>query len=150
MDGAIHATQAQESFAMTVRHLLKLLGAAVLYMVVNVGVSVLYVAIYASLINPGQPPEFYTEYARVASPYSTIFAGMPLLFLWCWWLSRRWTLPFARRSVVGIWIIYVVMDLTITISAGMTGRLAVFTTISLVTKLIAALLGAQVGAKGEA
>ena len=128
-------------------HLLKLFGATLLYLVVNVGVSILYIAFYSAVINPGHPAEFYQEYAKVASPYSSIIAGMPLMFSLCWWLSRKWTPSFARNSVILIWIFYVIIDLTIVFASGMTSRLAVFVSISLLTKLLAALLGARVGAK---
>ena len=69
---------------MKVSHVLKLIGATILYLVVNVGISFLYVAFYAFVINPGQPPEFYQEYAAIAAPYSSIIAGMPLMFFLCW------------------------------------------------------------------
>lgn len=130
-------------------HLLKLFGATVLYLIVNVGVSILYVALYSTVINPGQTPEFYQDYAQQAAPYSSIIAGMPLMFLMCWWLSRKWAPDFARKSVIVIWIMYVIIDLTVVLASGMTGRLAVFVSISLATKLLAALAGAAVGSKGN-
>ncbi len=134
---------------MKATHILKLIGAALLYLVINVGFSFLYIAFYSYVINPGHPPEFYQEYANVAAPYSSIFAGIPLMFLMCWWLSRKWTPEFARKSVVGIWVIYVIIDLSVLFASGMTSRLAVLASISLVTKLVAALLGARVGARSE-
>ncbi|NND70791.1 MAG: hypothetical protein HKN43_04370 [Rhodothermales bacterium] len=130
---------------MTWRHILKLLGLAVLYMIVNVGASILLVAVYAYAINPGQTPEFYQQFAEASAPYSTIFVGAPLIFGLGWWIARRWPDDLATKSAIGIWVIYAVMDLAITGSVGMTRRLAIFTAISLVTKFVAILLGARVG-----
>lgn len=130
---------------MNVRHFLKLIGATLIYLVTNVAISILYVAFYAYVINPGHPPVFYEQYANVAAPYSSIFAGMPLMFLMCWWLSRRWTPDLALKSVLVIWIIYVIIDLSVLFASGMTTRLAIFSSISLATKLIAAVLGARKG-----
>ena len=130
---------------MNTTYLLKLTGLALLFMIINVGVSFLVVAFYAYLINPGHPPEFYQEFATVYAPYSSIFAGMPLLFLICWWFTRGKTLKNARKAALGIWLIYTVIDLSIVFSAGMTQRLAVLVAISTVTKLLAAWVGASVG-----
>ena len=132
---------------MKATHIFKLIGAALLYLVVNVGVSFLYIAFYSYVINPGHPAEFYQEYAKVASPYSSIFAGMLLMFLMCRWLSRKWTPEFARNSVLVLWFVYVIIDLAVLFTSGMTSRLAVLASISLITKLIAALFGARVGSR---
>jgi len=133
---------------MTFGHILKLVGAALLFLVVNVGVSILWVAFYAYVINPGHPDEFYQEYAMFVAPYSSILAGMPLMFIMCWWLSSHWGPDLAFKSVLGIWIIYVIIDLSVLVAAGMTSRLAILSAISLVTKLLAALLGAKIGSQG--
>ena len=117
--------------------ILKIIGAALLFLVVNVAVSIVWVAVYAYLINPGHPSAFYDEYAQVAAPYSSIVAGMPLMFVLCWWLGRTWNLV----SILGIWIVYVIIDLSVLFASGMTSRLAGFATVSLITKLIAAVLG---------
>lgn len=131
------------------RHMLKLIGAAIVYLVVNVGISILYIAFYAYIINPGHPPAFYQAYAVTVAPYSSIVAGMPLMFFMCWWLTRPWTPGFARKSVLGIWTVYAVIDLSVLFGAGMTARLALLSGISLATKLIAAVGGATVGAAAD-
>ena len=134
---------------MNTTYLLKLTGLALLFMVINVGVSILVVAFYAYLINPGHPPEFYEEFATVYAPYSSIFAGMPLLFLICWWFTWGQTWAFARQSALGIWLIYTVIDLSVVFASGMTQRLAVLVAISTVTKFLAAWFGARMGAKSQ-
>ena len=82
------------------------------------------------------------------APYSSILAGMPLMFIMCWWLSSHWGPDLAFKSVLGIWIIYVIIDLSVLVAAGMTSRLAILSAISLVTKLLAALSGAKIGSQG--
>ena len=107
---------------MTIGHILKLIGAAILYLVVNVIISIIWVAIYSHLINPDHSHEFYKEYAKFSAPYSSVFAGMPLMFFMCWWLSGYWTPDLALKSVLGIWIIYVIIDLSVLFASGMTLR----------------------------
>ncbi len=130
-------------------HLLKLTGLALLFMVINVGVSILVVAFYAYWVNPGHPPEFYEQFASTYAPYSSIFAGMPLLFLITWWFTRGRALNHALQSATGIWLIYTIIDLVVVFTSGMTSRLAVFVVISTLAKLLAAWLGARAGAANQ-
>lgn len=116
-----------------------------MYLIVNVLVSIVVVAVYAYFIDPGHPSEFYEEFAKFSAPYSSVFAGMPLMFVWCWWLSRKWDL----KSIIAIWIVYAIIDITVLSISGWTARLAVFAAVSLLTKLAAAVLGARVGAPKE-
>ena len=124
---------------MKISHLTKIIAAAVGYLVVNVLISVAVVAFYAYFVNPGHPNHLYEEFARQSAPYSSIFAGMPLMFALCRWLGKKWDF----RSIVGIWIVYMIIDLTVLFLSGMTVRLAIFAAISLATKLAAAVLGAR-------
>lgn len=145
MDRTVSSIEIEGGINMKPTHILKLIGATLIYLVVNVGASFLYVAFYSYVINPGHPAEFYQEYAQVASPYSSIFAGMPIMFFMCWRLSRKWKPDFGRNSVLVIWVTYVIIDLTVLSVSGMMGRLAILSSISLFTKLIAALWGAKIG-----
>ncbi len=126
-------------------HILKIIGAAIVFLIVNVLASVLVVAVYAYLIAPGQPSGFYEEFAEFSAPYSSVFAGMPLMFAWCWWLASKWNF----KSIVGIWIVYAIIDITILSISGWTARLALFSSVSLLTKLAAAVLGAKLGARNK-
>lgn len=135
---------------MNATHVMKLAGIAVLFLVINVAISYLMVAVYSHLINPGQTQAFYESFAQKYAPYSSIIAGMPVLFFMVWRFCRRYNLQLARHSALGIWGIYSLIDLTIVFAAGVAGKLAVLVAISTITKLAAAWLGASMGVRNEA
>ena len=58
-------------------------------MVVNVLISILYVVVYSYVIDPGHDPEYYQAYAQVAAPYSSIVAGILLMFLAGRWIGGK-------------------------------------------------------------
>src|SRR5262245_45674230 len=72
---------------MTLVRLGSLVGVARLVMVVNVAMSMLYMVAYSYLINPGHPEEYYKEHIKVAAPYCSIVAGIPLMFLAGLWVA---------------------------------------------------------------
>ncbi len=131
---------------MTLVRLASLTGVALLVMVVNVAMSVLYMVVYGYLINPGHPKEFYDEHVKVAAPYCSIVAGVPLMFLaglWvAGWLGSEGQLGIKAALVV--WLAYALIDLGVLLAAGMTAKIAMLCAISLLTKLAAALAGALV------
>ena len=136
---------------MNIRHILKLIAATLLVMIVNVLVSVLVVTVYAHLINTGHPNQFYEEFATNSAPYISIIAGFPLMLSLCWWLSRRWPPELVMRSVILIWMFYAVIDITIVMASGeVTSRLALLVTVSMITKLIAAVMGGKLGSRQQA
>jgi len=132
---------------MTLVRLASLLGVGLLVMVVNIAVSVLYMVVYGHLINPGHPKEFYNEHVKVAAPYCSIVAGVPLMFLAGLWVAG-WGGPGAPMGVKAaliVWLTYAVVDLAIVLAAGgMTTKTGVLVAVSLLTKLAAAYAGAQV------
>ncbi|NNE66386.1 MAG: hypothetical protein HKN33_07445 [Pyrinomonadaceae bacterium] len=117
----------------------KMIGAALIYLVLNVLVSVVVVAVYATFIDPGRPSEFYEEFAKYSAPYSSVIAGMPLMLVWAWLLRKWWSF----RSVIGVWVVYAIIDISVLTASGWTSRLALFSIVSLATKLIAVILGAR-------
>jgi len=126
--------------------IIKLVGATLLYLVTNVAVSYLVVAVYAYFINPGQPEQHYLDWAQLSAPYSSIIAGMPLMFLLGWWVSRWKSVTNPAAAMWVVWIAYVALDLGIlTLRGSWSGRLLAFVTVSLATKLIAGQLGARFG-----
>lgn len=134
---------------MTIGRLAWIIGAAILVLVINVAVSILYIACYSYLINPGHDQNYYQEYAQIAAPYSSIIAGMPLMFLICWRVGSWWEAGFAVKAALFVWLVYAVIDVLVLVAAGMSGgmptRLIVLTAISLTTKLGAAYFGGIVG-----
>ncbi|HKR14741.1 MAG TPA: hypothetical protein VJT15_21930 [Pyrinomonadaceae bacterium] len=133
---------------MTIGRLAWIIGAAILVLVLNVGVSFVYVAVYSYLINPGRDEQYYQEYAKVAAPYSSIIAGMPLMFLICWWVGSWWETDFAVKAALLVWLVYAVIDGLVVVgvgmSSGMPARLILLAVISLITKLAASYFGGLV------
>lgn len=130
---------------MTIGRLAWIIGAAILVLVVNVAISFLWVAFYSYLINPRHDEAFYQEYAKVAAPYSSVIAGMPLMFLMGWWAGSWWEPEFAVKAAVFVWVAYAVIDLLVVVGAGMTSgmpaRMIVLVAISLITKFAGAYFG---------
>ena len=119
-----------------------LVGIAILVMIANIAASVLYMVVYSYLINPGHEKEYYDAHIQIAAPYSSIVAGIPLMFLAGWWVGGWWQGKFAVKSALLIWFIYAVVDVAIVMAAGLTSRMAILVAVSLVTKLAAVYVGA--------
>src|SRR5688572_28506571 len=127
-----------------------LIGIAVLVMIANIAVSVLYMVVYSYLIDPGHEKEYYDAHIQIAAPYCSIVAGIPLMFLAGWWVGGWWQGEFALKSALVIWLVYAVIDIAILLAAGVTSRIAVLVAISLVTKFAAIYFGAVFGGRGVA
>ena len=56
-----------------------IVGVAILVLVVNVGISIVYMVVYGHLIDPGHDEQYYREHIKVAAPYGSIVAGMRAL-----------------------------------------------------------------------
>lgn len=135
---------------MTLVRLASLIGVALLVMALNVAMSFLYMVIYGYLINPGHPDAYYKEHIKVAAPYCSIVAGVPIMFLaglWvAGWGSGETGGQLGVRAALVVWLAYTLIDLGIVVAAGaMTAKLAVLVAISLLMKLAAAYAGALVG-----
>lgn len=126
---------------MTIKRLALIIGAALLSMIVNIGLSILYIALYSYFINPGHDEKFYQEYAAKAVPYSAIVTGIPVLYFVSRWIGGRWESDFAVKAALFVWLVYALIDLSIMTAAGWTAQSAVFSLISMTTKLIAAYFG---------
>jgi hypothetical protein len=115
------------------------IGLVVLAEVLLISTAVLYMVIYGHF-NPGHPEDFYQSHARVASPWVSITAGVPIFFLFARWLSRRGI----AASAVALWVIWVVLDTSILIAAdgaGAIGRVLPFWIASLASKLLSVWAG---------
>ena len=110
-------------------------------MIVNVLISVLWVVVYSFLINPGQDEEYYQAYAQMSTPYSSIIAGMPLMFLAGRWIGSKFPKNNSVKAALLVWLVYFVIDLTVIVAAGALAQIALLFTISFVTKFAAAYLG---------
>jgi len=114
--------------------------------------SIPMVAVYAYLINPGHPQEFYNRAATWIVPWSSHIGG-PLLFFW---LNHRGAVRNPQRNAVAFaWatiVSYLVIDLLsvplfgLTLSGVVTMRFAA----SLAVKSAAALAGGILGSRRAA
>jgi hypothetical protein len=110
-------------------------------MIVNVLISVLWVAVYSLVINPGQDQAYYQAYAQMSAPYSSIIAGMPLMFLAGRWIGSKFPKANSVKAALLVWLVYFLIDLTVIVAAGALAQIALLFTISFVTKFAAAYLG---------
>lgn len=110
-------------------------------MIINIAAHILYMVAYSYVINPGQDVTHYQAYARVSAPYSSIVVGMPLMFLACRWVGRKFEARFVITAALLVWLVYFLIDITALMFAGELSRAALFFITSFVTKLGAAYLG---------
>ena len=132
---------------MTLGRLASLVGVALLVLVVNVAVSILYMVVYSHLINPGHEEQYYRDHIKVAGPYCSIVAGIPLMFLAGWWVGGWWEGAFAVKAALLVWLAYTLIDMGVMLTSGLTPRIAVLFATSLLTKLGAVYVGAWVAGR---
>lgn len=132
---------------MNAKRLAWITGAALFILIVNVGLSVLYMVAYSYFISPGHDEQFYQEHVKVAAPYCSIIFGIPLFYLVCRWVGGKWEKHFAVKSVIFVWIVYALIDAAALIASGLTLWIAGLMTISLITKLISAYFGGLSGSR---
>jgi len=114
---------------------------ALLVMVVNVLLHVSYMVVYGYVINPGEPAEFYQEYAQASAPYSSIIAGMPLMFLAGLWIGRKFPRRNSVKAAVLVWLVYFLIDGAILALTGTLVAVAALFAASFATKFASASLG---------
>lgn len=107
----------------------------------NILISVLWVAVYSLVINPGQDPAFYQDYAQTAAPYSSIIAGMPLMFLAGRWIGYKFPKQNAVKAALSVWLVYFFIDFVVIAAAGALMQIALLFIVSFTTKFAAAYLG---------
>ena len=115
--------------------------AALLVMIANIVIAVLWVAVYSHLIDPGHDEAYYEAYAQTSVPYSAIIAGMPLMFLAGRLIGSKFPKGNSVKAALLVWFIYFLIDFSIIALTGKLALLALLFTVSFVTKLGAAYLG---------
>ena len=132
---------------MTLGRLAWLVGVALLVLTVNVAISILYMVVYGHLIDPGHEEQYYRDHIKVAAPFCSIVAGIPLMFLAGWWVGSWWEGAFAVKAALLVWLAYALIDFIVVLAAGLTTRIAVLFAVSFLTKLAAAYFGALVAGR---
>jgi hypothetical protein len=125
----------------TINRWVWIVPAAIAVLVANVAIHILYMVAYSYLIDPGRDAAHYQAHAESSAPYSSIFIGMPVMFLACRWVGRRFEARLSVTAALLVWLVYFLIDITALVFAGELGRLALLFVISFVTKLAAAYLG---------
>lgn len=128
--------------------LASLVGIALLVMAANVVISILYMVLYGHLIDPGHEPQYYREHVKVAAPYCSIVAGIPLMLLAGRWVAGFWDAAWGVKGALVVWLAYAMVDVVVTVASGMTARMALLVAVSLLTKLAAVCLGAWLPVRG--
>jgi hypothetical protein len=119
---------------MTLGRVAALAGLALGVMAANVVISILYMVVYSYLIDPGHGKEYYEAHIKIAAPYCSIVAGIPLMFAVGWWVGM-W-------PALLVWLVYALVDAAIFAASGpMTLRMGVLVAVSMLTKLVSAFLG---------
>jgi hypothetical protein len=144
LDFSPNRRHSSESNGMKLGHVASLIGVAILVLVANVAVSVLYMVVYGHVIDPGHEPEYYHEHIQFAGPYCSIIAGMPLMFLAGWWVAGWWQKKFGVKASLVVWLAYAIIDLAIIMMVGITFRVGALFVISFASKLVAAWYGGTV------
>ncbi len=132
---------------MRLRRLAELVGVALLVLVANVAVSILYMVVYGHVIDPGHPEQYYHDHIQIAAPYCSIVAGIPLMFLAGRWVGGWWEREFAVKAALVVWLVYALIDITALLFAGVTPRIAVLFAVSFLTKLAAVYWGGLVAGR---
>ncbi len=117
---------------MTIGRALALIGVAILVLITNVAASILYMAVYGHMIDPGHEAKYYQDHIQIAGPYCSIVACIPIMFLAGWW--RR---SLGVRGAFFVWLAYTIIDLSILLIAGLSLGVGILFVNSLATKLAA-------------
>jgi hypothetical protein len=120
---------------------LLIVPAALIVLIGNIGIHILYMVAYSYLINPGQDVAHYQAHAQYTGPYSSIIAGIPLMFLVCWWIGKKFAAESSVTAALQVWLVYFLIDLTVVVLAGGLGGMSLLLVISHATKFAAAYLG---------
>ena len=118
-----------------------IIPAAIAVLIINLAIHILYMVAYYHFINPGQETAHYHAHAKLSAPYSSIVAGMPLMFFACRWIGKKFEARSSLTAALLVWLVYFLIDITVIIFAGELFRLALLFTISFATKLAAAYFG---------
>ena len=74
LEGSNSGENMGEGF-LTVGRLAWLIGVALLVMIANVAISIVYMVVYSYVIDPGHDQQYYEAHIQAAAPYCSIIAA---------------------------------------------------------------------------
>jgi len=96
---------------------LKLVGLALLVMITLVAISILEVALYSYLVNPGQETSAYEAHAESSAPFISGIFGFIVFFL----IARHWKKKGYHnvfQLIILFPLVYVALDIVVLLLAG--------------------------------
>jgi hypothetical protein len=120
-------------------------GIAVLILVANVILTVIYMVVYGHFIDPGHDPKYYADHVQIAGPYCGIAGGSFLMFLAGYLISLRFDRSEARKNVAGVWATYGILDFGILAATGLSSAIGALFAVSMIAKGIAGFAGVSLG-----
>jgi hypothetical protein len=124
-----------------------IVGAALLTLVLNVAIHVLYMVVYGYVLAPGRPEHHYEEHAQATAPYFSMVVGFALMFLAARTVGRRAPAGRAVFAAVSVAGVYTAVDGGILLAVGFDARIAVLASLSALCKLLGAYLGGRAAEK---
>lgn len=126
---------------------LKAAGVALALLAINVLIGILVVAVYAVVIEPGHPHEFYEEAATRIVPWSCHIVGTVLFFVTAWRLTAHKPERNGYVFATAVIAMYAILDGA---SVGFSGIWGAAFAYSMLAKLLAALAGAYIATRANA
>lgn len=116
-------------------------GGALLAEIAQIIASVLWVAVYSYVLNPGQPISVYEQHAQTSGPWVSILAGFPIFYAASRWVAR--SLP----TGLALFGVFLVLDgtLLLLMDAQIAKEILWLVVLSYATKLLACYLGGRHG-----
>ena len=120
------------------KSILLIIFGAIAVLFLNVLTSILVVVFYSYVIDPGHDQDYYQAFAENSAPYSSIIAGMPIMFAVCYWIAGKFSKGFRLYAALLIWLVYFLIDLSVVAAVGQLSSIAVLFALSFTTKFVAA------------
>jgi hypothetical protein len=128
------------------RRVLAVAAATAVLEVVMVGLAVAWVAVYSYGIAPGGDAAFYEEYAKRASPFVSLVAGIPVFGIFGALAGRRRGKSGARFALHAT-LLYAALDVALLALLAAEPRIWAISAIATSMKIAAVILGGRIGAK---
>ena len=122
----------------------KAAAVAFLLLVVNVVIAIVVVVAYSILIDPGHPREYYDAAALRIAPWCSHIFGTAIFFGAGFLFARLGPQRNAYLFAVAFTLLYAIID---SATVGFVGVVSVVFGLSMLAKLIAALVGAFLGTR---